>query len=332
MSQKVLITYGDGPGRTVISAAEKVLGAVAPDLELIHAKIGAEAYESTGYALPPATMEALSECDVMLSGSVNVEGLPERNPLDAIKKQLGLGIEYTEFFPLCDYLGEGEIDAVVLSPAPESTMVVYETETPEGISSEYFTGSDSLASMFSRTIRLVDERDGKTIHLVSDGILFPKREELIKTVIGKYFADTQFRVVGTELSEIMYMLAHDHKSAQILFCDIPSAAAVHGLGSGIVGGSGLMPSAFIGNDISLYTTSRIFEGDSVGREFNPTSAILSVAVMLLDMGREEDYRNIRGAVCEMYRSGRTTPDIGGKLSAEKFAQGVNELVHSMMKA
>ena len=60
MTQKVLITYGDGYGPAVIRAAETVLKTVSPGTEIIHGKIGADAYENTGHALPAETMAIIS--------------------------------------------------------------------------------------------------------------------------------------------------------------------------------------------------------------------------------------------------------------------------------
>lgn len=330
MTKKVLITGGDGYGRTIVGAAEKVLRSVAPDLELIHGKMGAEAYEVTGYALPPATMDLISECDAMLAGPIDMKGVPERDPIASIQKQMGLYLQYREFFPLCDYLGKGSVDIVALSPTPESTMVVHETESIDGISSEVYTDSDRLRDMLAETLKICELKSGRRIHTVGDGILFRNREKVVDEVLGQFFADSEFRVDRTTTAEMLFTMIQHGSDPSILLCDIPSANCIHGLAAGIVGGSGLMPCAYLGKDMGLYCTAPIYHTESVGRELNPTSAILSAAAMLLMFGMVEEYTQIQSAVCEMYKSGRTTPDVGGHLGADKFAQGINEIIHMNM--
>jgi isocitrate/isopropylmalate dehydrogenase len=330
MARKILVINGDNYGRTVIGAAEKVLRSVAPDLEIVHGKMGAEAYESTGYAMPPATMDLITECDALLVGPLDMKGVPERDPLAAIQKQMGLYLQYREYFPLCDYLGKGSVDVVVLSPAPDSTMVVHETESIDGISSEEYTDSDRLREMLSETLKICELKDGRKISAVADGILFKSRENRVDEVLGQFFADTEFRVKRTSTGEMLYTMVQHGAEPAILLCDIPSAACIQGLAAGIVGGSGLMPCGYLGRDLKLFTVAPIYHTEAVGRELNPTSAILSAACMLLTFGMDREYQLIRSAVCEMYRSGRTTPDVGGHLSADKFAQGVNEIIHMNM--
>ncbi|MCQ2085592.1 MAG: isocitrate/isopropylmalate family dehydrogenase [archaeon] len=326
MTKKVLVTYGDGYGPTVIRAAESVLRAVAPDLEISRGKIGADAYDNTSYALPPETIELIAQADAILSGPTMMKGIPERDPLVTIKKQMGLYLEYGEFFRLCDYMGTVDLDTVVLSPTVESTLNVYETESLDGVASEYYTSMDQLSKIFPRSIELAEMRRRRKVELVSDNTMYPIREKLIRSEFRKNYAASEFIVGDLSTKVATFRLAHDPQSVDTLLCDIHSATCIWGQNMGLIGGSGLMPRAFFGDKKSLYMASEVYPGEVAGRELNPTSAILSVAVMLLSFGEEEAYHQIVKAVREMYRIGRTTPDVGGKLNAEKFAEGVKKLV------
>lgn len=328
MSQKVLVTYGDGPGRTVIGAAEKVVRAVAPDLEICHGRIGADAYANTAYALPPTTLELASECDAMLTGPVDMVGINERNPLDTIRVQTGLAAEYTEFFPLCDYLGDDGTRAVIIGPAPGEELNIRETETLDGVTSDIFTGTEAIGGLFDIAFHIAEVKAGKEIRFVPEDDRFPIRDRIIRNRFSRLFAASEFTTKVCAPSDISYLLAHSPSSVDIIICGTRSAPCFKGQCAGNVGGGGLMPRAYIGKDFGMYMPSIALEGDPVGRETNPTSAILSAAVMLLMLGRKDSYRMVRNAVAEMYRTGRTTPDIGGKLNADKFADGVNGIIHA----
>lgn len=325
MSQKVLVTYGDGHGPSVIRAAESIIQLVAPDLDLYHAKIGADAYESTSYALPPETMELIADCDAMLSGPVIMDGIPERDPIFIIKKQMGLYLEYGEFFPLGNSeVGKG-VNTIIMSPTPESTLNVYETESLDGVASEYYTSIENMSKIFSKTMMLSEMSRRSKITLISDNILYPIREKLMRAEFRKHLAATEFELEDLTTGETTFRLAHRPETLDALLCDIHSATCVWGLLSGLIGGSGLMPKAYLGDRMGLFMPSPTYSTDPV-RKTNPTSAILSAAVMLKTLGRRSEYEMIRNAVCEMYRLNRVTTDLGGNLNAEKFTVGVKQLI------
>lgn len=324
--QKIFVAYGDRYGPAVIRAAESVIRTVAPDVDLLHGRIGADAYNNTSYALPPETMDLLSDCDAVLSGPVDMEGIPGRDPLTTIKKQMGMFMEYGEYFPLRETPGRNPIDLVVMSPTVESTLSVYETESLDGVSSEYYTSTETASRIFAKAMYLSEMKRKKEISFVSDNILYPLREKLLRDSFHRHFAATEFRAKDCGTTEIMFSLSHGPSSAGVLVCDIHSSACVRGLASGLAGGSGLMPHAYLGENIGLYMPAPVIIDDVPGRKVNPTSAILSSAVMLLNLGRENCYNAITEAVREMYRSGHTTPDMGGKLTTPGFAKGVKELI------
>ncbi len=332
MTNKVLVTYGDGYGPAVIRAAEAVLRTVSPDTELLHAKIGADAYDNTGYALPADTLDLVAECDSMLSGPVNMDGIPERNPVSTIKRQMELYIEYGEFYPLCDYIGTEGLDTVLISPTVEGALNVYESESLDGVASEYYTSIENISKIFSKSVELAEKKQRTEICMVSDNVLYPSREELIRSTFHKYYADTEFNVRDISTKLAMFDLAHNPSSMNTIISDIHSATCMWGELTGLVGGSGLMPRMYIGDRKSLYVPSEVYPDDAVGRELNPTSAILSVGLMMLVFGNREAYDLILKSVREMYRLGRTTPDVGGKLNAEKFAEGVSSLILQELKS
>ncbi len=328
MSQKVLVAYGDDEGPRTIGAAEEILNATAPDLEILHGKIGADAYRNTSYALPPETLDMLSECCAILSGPVNMIGIEERNPLDVIKIQMGLLAEYSEIFPLDAAPDKTNMDIGTISPALSDLLDIQETEDLDGTTSSFYTNADAIADLFSIARRLSGIRNAKKIWFSEDNRYFPTRNRIIKKTFQDAFDTASYVSVVRDPAEISYHLAHDPESIDIILCGTEFASQINGFGAGIIGNGGLMPHAFLSKNFGLFLSTPPLSCETYERIKNPTSAILSVAVMLRTMGRKGDYDLIRNAVCEMYRTGRTTRDVGGKLTPAQFTEGIKNLIYS----
>ena len=66
MSLRICILAGDGIGPEVIAQAERVLNALALDLEFVRGEIGFGAYQKYGTPLPEATLEKISASQATL--------------------------------------------------------------------------------------------------------------------------------------------------------------------------------------------------------------------------------------------------------------------------
>ena len=93
MSHRICLIPGDGIGREVIPAARLVLQATGLDLEFVTCDAGWRAFEATGEALPPETLEAVRDADTTLLGAVaspshKVDGY--RSPVVGLRRALDL--------------------------------------------------------------------------------------------------------------------------------------------------------------------------------------------------------------------------------------------------
>ncbi|KXS10028.1 isocitrate dehydrogenase LysB [Gonapodya prolifera JEL478] len=91
---RIALVPGDGIGKEVIPAAQRVMEAVAPGkFTFVTLDAGFELFKKTGVALPEATVEKMKECDGALFGAVSspthkVEGYS--SPIVALRKALDL--------------------------------------------------------------------------------------------------------------------------------------------------------------------------------------------------------------------------------------------------
>jgi isocitrate/isopropylmalate dehydrogenase len=100
--------------------------------------------------------------------------------------------------------------------------------------------------------------------------------------------------------------------------------------SGSIGGLGLSPSACYGESYAYFEPVHGSAPDLVGKgSINPTAMLLSGAMLLDYLGYNEQARNLREAIAQVYQEGTVVPvDQGGSASTEEFVSAVREqLIH-----
>jgi len=327
-SKKVLVLPGDGDGPVLVAAAEDVLEAATSGVDLIHGEIGAAAYGHTSQALPAETADLAAAADAVLSGPVgNPLSMGNlRNPLATLRKQLNLLAEVREFYPLCSYLGNRDVDLVFVSFCSDTALSVTEVDSLDGISTDHFTGVDASGELFDLALAIGEMRRRKRVTCLSGTGLFPASEKLFVDLFHRHFAATEFLMDDANSAQAACRLAADPSSLELVVSGLICAPAFAGQAAGMIGGDGLMPVGYVGRRGGLFMPTMPTVADrSIP---NPTSAILAGALMLLNLGMDSAYEDIKKAVREMYRVGRVTPDRGGNLSTAAFAHGVADLVRS----
>ncbi|WP_400219755.1 isocitrate/isopropylmalate family dehydrogenase [Methanomethylophilus alvi] len=322
-NKKVLILPGDGPGPSVISAAEKVIRAAAPGVDLIHGEIGNVAYEHTSKALPASTMDMISTSDAILSGPADMSLIGGRDPIADIKRQMHLFAEVQEFRPLAGYLADRDVDILLVSHCVDAVSSVRESEGLDGVVSELDTDDDALSELFTSCMHIAEVTGRMKICLVRGMGLFESSERHMLDSFHSHFATSEFSVEDMSAEKAACLLQMVPETFDVVVSGTTTSQYLRGLLSGMIGGSGISPVAYLGERKGLFMPSRTFGSMNESRPWNPTSAILAGSEMLRYMGFGVEYSAIQKAVSDMYESGLTTSDIGeGHLSPDEFTQGV----------
>ena len=100
------------------------------------------------------------------------------------------------------------------------------------------------------------------------------------------------------------------------------------LTAGLVGGLGLAPSANIGEEVALFEAVHGTAPDIVGKGIaNPTSLVLSGAMLLRRLGHGREAERVEAAVRAVLEEGKIrTPDLGGTASTMAYAKALVERV------
>lgn len=334
MAYKITVIPGDGIGKEITDSAVEVMKKVAEkfklDFEYTYKDAGGTAYDKFGTPLPDDTIEACKASDGVLFGAVggdkwdNVE--PALRPEKAIlglRKNLGLYANLrpvkvadalVEYSPLKPELVKGA-DLVIVRELIGGIYFGDKCESEEHNGSERAWDLENysvpeverIAKLAFETAKL---RRGKVTSVDKANVLATSRlwrrtvanvaEDYKDIELNNLYVDNcamQLAVKPTQFDVIV---------TGNLFGDILSDEAA------VVGGSiGMMPSASIGTNTSLYEPIHGSAPDIAGKGIaNPMGTILSAAMLLRYSLHEEKAADaIEAAVDKALADGYRTPDL-----------------------
>jgi 3-isopropylmalate dehydrogenase len=332
--QKIAILPGDGIGRDVTAEAVKILDAAAErwelPLELIEKPWSADHYLETGETIPEGAMEELrDDYSAIFIGAYGDPRVPDmRHAADillGIRFQLDL---YINFRPikiyddrLCPLEGKGaaDVDFVVFRENTEGAYV--------GVGGHFKKGTpDEIAVQEEIHTRKGVER---IIRAAFDYAVESGRQRVCmadKSNVMRYGHELWLRTfeeVSAEYPDIepshlfvdalaMQLVKKPHNFDVIvtnnMFGDI-----ITDLGAALQGGLGIAASGNLHPGRTsmfepVHGSAPKYAG--LGRA-NPVAAILSVILMLDNLGHGEAAAELERAVQESIRGGVCTPDLGG---------------------
>jgi homoisocitrate dehydrogenase len=330
-SYTICVLAGDGIGPEVTGCARQVLDAVGRGggLRLSYSEhaAGADAFEASGDAFSPTTLEAARACDATLVGAFDVARLPKHatQPLRELRRSFDV---HASIRPARSYDGlggrHGAIDVVVVR------------EVTEGIYSgiEYRTGPDAACAVrvitrqaSARTAEIafrqaaMRRRKVTAVHKlgalqITDGLFL----EACRSVAAKY-PDVTFETRNVDACALE-LVRHPEDFDVILatntFGDILSDVA-----AGLAGGLGLAPSSCIGARWAYFEPVHGTAPDIAGKGVaNPLATILSAAMMLRHLGEPDAADAVENAVADVVASGPRTADLGGKAGSAEVTSAV----------
>lgn len=348
MKKKIAILPGDGIGPEVTAQALKALQVVGEvfghQFEFEEALVGAAAIDATGDPFPETTEKICQESDAILFGAIGdpkydndpkAKVRPEQGLL-AMRKKLGL---YANVRPVNSY------DALLpISPLKEEIIsgtdfVVFRELTggiyfgkPRGRSEDGNEAFDTCTYSKEEIIRVTKlafeaaQRRNKKVTLVDKAnVLATSRlwRETVKELAGEYpdvTLDFMF-VDNAAMKIIQNPRDFDVVLTENMFGDIITDEA-----SVISGSLGMLPSASVGQERSLYEPIHGSYPQAAGKNIaNPFGAILSAAMLLeYSFGMIEESTAIKDAVMQALNNGFVTEDIN-KESAKSTTEVGDEV-------
>lgn len=353
MNASFALLPGDGIGPEIVAEARNVLEAVADaygrTFDFTEHLVGGCAIDSTGMALPSATLQACRASDAVLLGAVGgpewSDPTAEIRPEDGLlglRKELGL---YGNIRPVRTY--DVLLDASPLRPnIVAGTDIVFFRELTGGI---YF-GGDSVSDDGNEVVSHMRYDVGEVERIVRMAATAARdRSKRLTSVdkanvlsVSRLWRRTTERVMADEFPDIelehvlvdamaMYLLSRptdfDVVVTGNMFGDILTDEA-----SMLVGSLGLLPSASLGSGpLGLYEPIHGSAPDIAGKGIaNPLATILAAAMALrYSLKLEEEARAIENAVESVLQAGLRTSDIaagGESVGTREMGEAVTEKI------
>jgi len=338
MDYKIAVLPGDGIGPEIVAQAVKVLNAVARKFghhfEFTEAPVGAAAIDREGDPFPDATYRLCLDADAVLFGAIGdprydndpkARVRPEQGLL-AMRKKLGL---YANIRPVTTFpsllhkspLRRDLVEGADFVVVRELTGGIYFGE-PRGRSEDRSTAYDTCiytreeverilklgfeyAAQRSKRITVVDKAN-----VLATSRLWRETAQEMETLYPGIQVDYMF-VDNAAMQIIQWPKKFDVLVTENMFGDILSDEA-----SVITGSLGLLPSASVGIQTSVFEPIHGSYPQAAGKNIaNPLATVLSAA-MLLDIGLKlpDEAAAVRNVVKHSLEAGIVTEDIAERKS------------------
>ena len=330
MATTITLILGDGIGREVSEAAQKVIEAVGVDINWEIQEAGADIMNRYNKALPRETVESIVKNKIALKG-------PTATPIGSGFKSVNVGLRktldlYANFRPAKTVNGipsrYKDVDLIVVRENTEGLYSGLEHIVIPGVveSLRIITeaGSDRIVRFAFETAQKYKRKKVTAVHKanilkLSDGLFLE-----VARKVAREFPDIEYDetiVDATAMGLVLDPSKFDVLVMENLFGDI-----ISDLTSGLIGGMGMAPSANIGEKYAVFEAVHGSAPDIAGKNLaNPTALILSGALMLNYLGEEDAANRIEKAVNQVINKGISlTPDLGGSGTTTEFTQALIE--------
>ena len=359
MAYKITVLPGDGIGPEVVAAAIEVLNAAAKkfnvEFDYNYQLLGGAAIDATGLPYPPATQEAVANCDAVLMGSVGgpkwdtyqpPEHRPERGLL-ALRKDMGVYCnlrpsavtKYTQHLsPLKPERSEGVdmlivrelIGGIYFGEHNEAHMNADNVE--EAYDIELYTRPE-IERIARYAFEAAKKRRNKVTSVDKANVLAASRlwRKIVKEIHDAEYPEVQLD--NLYVDNCAMQIVTNPKSLDViltsnLFGDILSDEA-----STLPGSIGLLASASLGDGTGLYEPIHGSAPDIAGQGIaNPLATILSLPMMLrFSLNENEMAAAIEAAVDAVLEKGYRTPDLCGPDNIRVSTAEMGHLVAEELK-
>ena len=328
MPHTIAVMPGDGIGPEVVRATQQVVEATGIDVLWREVPGGCAAVTEHGSPLPDETLETIRSSAATLKGpTATPSGTGFRSVNVELRQRLDL---YANFRPARSLVGVDslydDVDVIVVRENTEGLYSGLEHTVVPGVveSLRVITkhASERIARFAFQTARRQSRKRVTCVHKAnilkqSDGLFL----ETCRQVAAE-FDDIEFDdaiVDAAAMRLVRHPQSFDVIVTANLFGDILSDLA-----AGLVGGLGVVPSANVGIETSVFEAVHGSAPDIAGKGIaNPTALIQSAVLMLRFLAEHDAANRLQQALFDSLAAGQVrTRDLGGTANTEEFVKAV----------
>ena len=326
----ICLLPGDGIGLEVIPIATKILGVLDVGLMTENHPIGWECFNETGQALPKSTLDAVVRSGVALFGATSSptgRAPGYSSPIIDLRQQLNLYANVRPAQSLPVPSSRQNIDLLIIRENTEGLYIRSEhwKDQDTVIAERRITraGSERVARIAARYALqrkgLLTIAHKSNVLSLSDGLFL----QVVRDTAMHCAPDIEVR------DQLVDSLAHDliikPESYDVIVTPNMYGDIISDLTSALVGGLGVAPSANVGDNCTIYEPVHGSAPDIVGKNLaNPTATIMSLAMMLEDLGYVDASNRLNIELYNTLAAGIYTPDLGGEATTETMFTSILE--------
>lgn len=327
---KAVLIPGDGIGVEISESVKQVGNALGCDVEWEEFKAGAEYYEKTGKLMQDGLLDRVAELGCALKGPT---ATPIGSGFRSINVQLRQHFKtFSNLRPVHSLEGVktrfDNVDIIIVRENTEDLYkgieYMYDADTAHGIKLITRAASEKIARFAFDYAKKQGRKKVTCVHKanimkLTDGMFLQTFEEVAKDYPE---IDSDSVIVDA----LCMKLVTDPTQFDVLVAPNLYGDIISDLCAGLVGGLGFAPSANIGDDVVIYEAVHGSAPDIAGQGIsNPTSLLLSFAMMLKDNGMQDKASKLEQAIFDVVKEGKkTTGDIGGSAKTVEFTQAIIE--------
>lgn len=332
MEYTVTLIPGDGIGPEVTEAAQRVIAASGVKIQWERHDAGAEAAERTGNPCPDALIQSIQRNRIALKGPV---GTPIGKGFKSVNVTLRRALDlYACLRPVRSLVGVEShyknIDLVIIRENTEGLYSGIEHMVVPGVAESLKIVTEKACIRISEfAFRHARVTGRKKISIVHKANIMRLTDGMFLDVARR----TAQRFPDIEVDEVIVdacamQLVRDPSRYDVLVMDNLYGDILSELSAGLVGGTGVVPGANLGDECAVFEAVHGSAPNIAGQGVaNPTAVILSAALMLHSMGEREAARRIERAVERVYaETDVRTQDLGGTASTGAFTDAIMRLL------
>lgn len=327
---KVVMIPGDGIGKEISESVRTVSRALETGIEWETYQAGAEYYEHSGRLMEEGLTEAIKETGLALKG-------PTATPIGTGFRSINVQLRqtfhtYANLRPVHSIAGVPSryenVDLVIVRENTEDLYkgIEYQVDenTAHGIKLITRSASERIVEFAFEYARKNGRKKVTAVHKAN---IMKQTDGLFLSVFKEVAQDYPDIESDSVIIDALCMkLVTDPTQFDVLVAPNLYGDIISDLCAGLVGGLGFAPSANIGEDVTIYEAVHGSAPDIAGmNKANPTSLLLSFAMLLKANGMEVKGKKLESAIYAVIQEGiHTTSDIGGKASTAEFTEAVRE--------
>ena len=327
---KAVLIPGDGIGVEISQSVREVSCALNCGVEWLIFEAGAEYYEKTGSLIQDGLLDEIENVKIALKGptatpigggfrSINVQLRQHFKTFANLRPVHSLDGVKTRF---------DDVDIVIVRENTEDLYkgieYSYDKDTSHGIKLITRQASEKIARFAFEYAKKHGRGKVSCVHKanimkLTDGLFLESFNKVSKDY-------PEIEADSVIVDALCMKLVTDPTQFDVLVAPNLYGDIISDLCAGLVGGLGFAPSANIGDDVVIYEAVHGSAPDIAGKGIsNPTSLLLSFAMMLKDNSQAENAKKLENAIFEVIREGKkTTGDVGGSATTKEFTNAIIE--------